>query len=396
LADDMALDQQSQAFVSNLVQSVSRVTLEAVQAQNREFSNAIQTLATKLEAPTSISSRPIFDLRGVNLSLPNFDGTQDVKQWLVNLEDFITVKNISKTDCRMVFRLATSGIARQYLDKKLDLISFEDLSLAFKDRFTPKGQEYRIREQLFNLHMQRGNLEQYINDFEFLIQQCSNMHEIDKLFAFRQGLPRNMAIELVAKDVKTLEEAYKLAYAFATARNLCPVPSCFRPPSNQLPGSFEPMDLDRRKTVPPSSNKQKSRTSRSPQRTPRSRTTSNSGSTSKTGKPNSPRSSPSNKTPDFNARRRDNRCYNCGKPGHFSNDCKSPCGYCNKPGHTSKNCFQRQKDKKTSSSNDNKKQYNKNSSKWKISDTELEVQNNKTPSKPSSSSNSSNSFETSL
>ena len=148
----MTFDPQSQAFTSNLVQSVAKSTFEAMQEQNRgsleamrgqsaDFSNSLQALASRIEhlgISQNPSNKPLFDLKGVNLNLPLFDGSQDVKQWLVNLEDFITLKNISKTDCRMLFRVATTGVARQFLDQKPNVVSFEDLSLAFKDRFIPK------------------------------------------------------------------------------------------------------------------------------------------------------------------------------------------------------------------------------------------------------------------
>jgi hypothetical protein len=385
----MAFDPQSQAFISNLVQSVAKSTFEAMQEQNRgsleamrgqsaDFSNSLQALASRIEhlgISQNPSNKPLFDLKGVNLNLPLFDGSQDVKQWLVNLEDFITLKNISKTDCRMLFRVATTGVARQFLDQKPNVVSFEDLSLAFKDRFIPKGQDYRIREQLQSLKMQRNNLDQYVNDFEFLIQQCTGMQEIDKLFFFRQGLPRSIAIELVAKDVKTLEDAYKVTYAFATARNMCPVPVSFRTPSMQTTEAT-PMDLDKRQV--PSNSFQRSGTSR-PSNQDKKKSTSNifpgrrksqSPSNKKSGNIPRTKTGSTNKF-EFQARKNENRCYNCGKPGHFSKDCTDPCGFCNKTGHTSNKCFQRQKKWNNSPppSNNNRNR-SSSQSKWKQSEVE--------------------------
>jgi hypothetical protein len=87
----------------------------------------------------------------------------------------------------------------------------------FKDRmmkaYQPFNKEMEFRERLQKLR-QNGKFSEYLRQYSLLINQITNMSEMDQIHFFQNGLNFNTAMEVKIARPKTLTEAIDIAQAY--------------------------------------------------------------------------------------------------------------------------------------------------------------------------------------
>ena len=92
-------------------------------------------------------------------------------------------------------------------------ISYEDLEAGLREMFLPHNHQELLRGKLDSVK-QRGRLDEYINEFMNVMNQITEMSELDKVHAFKRGLAYKTKAEVGYLAPKTLKSAIEMAQGF--------------------------------------------------------------------------------------------------------------------------------------------------------------------------------------
>jgi hypothetical protein len=145
---------------------------------------------------------------------------ENILDWLFVIENNLRLANVPIQMYIIAVTSYLKGTALQMLKAfrtrgQTDWIAFKTELLR---TFRPVDHERIIRTKLLNLKHSE-NFDKYSNDFLYWANQLPEMSESDKLACFMQGLKPLTKVELVIKEVKTLNQAILLATAIEHARN---------------------------------------------------------------------------------------------------------------------------------------------------------------------------------
>jgi hypothetical protein len=145
---------------------------------------------------------------------------ENILDWLFVIENNLQLANVPAPMHIVAVSSYLKGTAMQML-KAFRKRGQTDWLLFKKDllrTFRPVDHERIIRTKLLNLK-QTDNFDKFSNDFLYWANQIPEMSEADKLACFMQGLRPLTKVELVIKEVKTINEAILLATAIEHARS---------------------------------------------------------------------------------------------------------------------------------------------------------------------------------
>jgi len=190
--------------------------------------------------------------------------------------------------------------------------------------------------------MQNNKFEEYAYDFYSLITQLGDLIPVRKCFFFAHGLPLHVKQEVISAQAKftdasayTSEHAVKTVYAFLSFRDPNMIHPTIAVPSLSYSYAQPSMNYVQRQNPVRKHHFSRGRLRTASTRRPFSRSAHNNAQFRKFDASGvQPQPFPSAK----HGGKSSYNCFNFGKPGHFSTECRGPCGNCGIYGHISKNC----------------------------------------------------------
>ena len=178
--------------------------------------------ARDMTAWTSMHTREETSKSKLDASTPVFgkDSQWKIADWLFMVETSLKVKRIPDDMKLMVVAPFLRGTAFQMLKRFMleKRTSWNEFRNELLTAFQPPDHARIMRTRLLNLR-QGESFQKYSRDFQYLVTQIVGMSEEDKLACFMQGLRARTRVELVYKKVSTLTEAVTLASSLELARN---------------------------------------------------------------------------------------------------------------------------------------------------------------------------------
>jgi len=255
--------------------------------QFNTFMAAFQTGMTALiPAPAAHNPTP-----KIAVKIPTFKGApkENVMTWMLQVQNVFKAQGIEDEQKRICY--AATGFEDAALQWYLNKVAaandeeeentFEDWNTfadELKNSFQPPNYQQYLRRQLKSLR-QTNSVQEYASQFRNIMGQVTDMGEPDKIGYFIDGLKPATRMEVSYRSPETFEEAWQAAIKYDTAMFGQGKPIVnYNPPPTKNFSKPTPMELDQAET----------------QR--------------KYFKPNN---------------KKKGNCYNCGKPGHHSRECRS-------------------------------------------------------------------------
>ena len=251
---------------------------------------------TPMDSSSSSSSG---DLPKISLRIPSFKGEagENVVVWLRQTKNILRAQKV--TDESIMIHYAATGFEdaalHWFVNKVKDttgpaFTDWVDFTKALKDAFQPPHYQQYLRTQLKHLH-QTGDIQEYTSQFRNVVSQIDNMGPLDQVAYYIDGLKPATKMEVSYQAPETLDEAWKLAIRYDTAKfglgkPTIKVHTSYKQKSHKNNG-FRPMELDQTEV-------RKSYHNNAQQKNM------------------------------FTLNKKDIVCYNCGKKGHMSKECRSP------------------------------------------------------------------------
>lgn len=191
-----------------------------IQQQGQSFEGKLQLLIESLAGlhppkDPAGSERPI-----PKLNVPNYHGypSEDVGNWIFILKQNLDAAVIPESRRTLVACGYLRDSALQWYRRRLQEggeISFADFVAGLSSMFLPHNHQEILRSKLDRLK-QRGRLDEYITDFMAIMNQISEMSEMDKIHSFKRGLAPRTKAEVGYMAPKTLHEAIEKAQGYDT------------------------------------------------------------------------------------------------------------------------------------------------------------------------------------
>ena len=135
-----------------------------------------------------------------------------ISDWLFIVENNMDLLGIPDNKRMITVSPFLRGTAFEMLKRYVNAgnLSWKEFRDDLKLTFTPVDEEQEIRTKLINLR-HTDSFDSYSREFQYLSYQLSDMSEKDRLACFLNGLKGKTYTELKLKDIKSLNEAIRLA-----------------------------------------------------------------------------------------------------------------------------------------------------------------------------------------
>ena len=205
--------------------------IKVLESQNQRLLELEERLKIASEYQRKESPSVTFtDTKIEGVTMPKFHGKphESVDQYFFSAKMFLTCKNIDyynneeMNQRRIVAILASNlrdGAASWFHSTSVNgqyMRTIEELYEEMKKEFVPRDEEHRAREDLSNVK-QRSSLEEYVNQFRRAMSKINNMHELDKVHHFTQGLKDQTKREVRYLRCQKLSDAIAAAQAYDRA-----------------------------------------------------------------------------------------------------------------------------------------------------------------------------------
>ena len=203
---------------------------DVIEAQNRRIFELEELVKSKEVESKSPAPVTLLDSKIEGVTMPKFQGKphESVDQYFFSAKMFLTCKNIDYTNMdamnqrRIVAILASNlrdGAASWFHSMSIEgrhMQTMKELYEAMKDEFVPRDQEHRAREDLLSLK-QHGSLDDYVSKFRRALSKVYNMHELDKVHHFTNGLKDKTKKQVRYLRCERLTDAIAAAQSFDRA-----------------------------------------------------------------------------------------------------------------------------------------------------------------------------------
>jgi hypothetical protein len=195
--------------------------VQQVQIQMQQLQEQVQRMKQEYEMKMSSGNGP--GSSGVlKLSKPpTFNGDRKINAevWLLELENYFTITNVTNESQRIAFAVSQFRDAAvvwwkycmlQNKENNLLLVNWEVFKTTLLNNYQPVEKAETARAALHKLkHI--GSVAGYCDYFLRLINNVEDMNPADQLFLFKHGLQSNIAREVNIQHPKTLAEAMSFA-----------------------------------------------------------------------------------------------------------------------------------------------------------------------------------------
>ena len=189
--------------------------------QNAALNSQVQHLSTSgssstVAPPTTVYPAPVtYSAPRVHLAPnkpPTFDGKSALRVWMGAMDRWLIASKIPDTIERveMCVTFLDPSLGNWWDSVSANVTTWTAMKDKMKERWQPAVQSKAARARLDNLR-QRGSVLDYYSEFLSLAVQAENMHEADKLHAFKRGLHPRLHEKLEEKELTTVIEAMNAA-----------------------------------------------------------------------------------------------------------------------------------------------------------------------------------------
>ena len=145
---------------------------------------------------------------------------EDVENWLYKVETALEFAQVPRNMWLVAVSNYVEGTALEMLKQSRDVKkSWNDFKKDLLNTFRPIQKDFDLRSKLTQLK-DDDSYEKYLHEFRSLSNQIPNnkMSETDRLTCFLQGLRAKTRAELFLRDVKSLDDAIKVATILESVR----------------------------------------------------------------------------------------------------------------------------------------------------------------------------------
>ena len=158
-------------------------------------------------------SRP----KQINPTQPTFSGkpAENVSQWLYTMEQNLNLAKVADNDKPTYASTYLRDVALQYYQQisRGTILTWDLFKTSLKNQFQPSNYNELLLDRIDKLQ-QTGTVNEYIQQFMYLINQTENVSEASKIHMFRKGLPTATSAEIRYKKPATLQNACNMAMEF--------------------------------------------------------------------------------------------------------------------------------------------------------------------------------------
>ena len=204
------------ALVPSTVTSIpSRTTTTVPDAQDTSPATALMS-STVASVPVPTATDP--PLRYKRAPIPVFSGTpkENVSDWIFIIELHFKADKVPDTE-KVLMAAAYLRDLPLLLYRRLshtDNLNWNSLKTELMATFQPFDMQMNIRDEMHALKQNGNKFEEYLRQFNTLLNRTDDISERDKISYFRRGLQRQTAHEVQFRQPATLDEAIRIAAAY--------------------------------------------------------------------------------------------------------------------------------------------------------------------------------------
>lgn len=208
--------------VDSLVNSERRIAaLETQLSQAIQAAQSAQQVAQtaqQQQRDAEVRERQRSQAQGINLSVPSFDGTGDVRDWIERAEQIFHIKGI-KDNKGTIAAAVIEGAARQHLrEEEWCEYSWESIQTSLLRRFSKPGHQQALRDELASLRYHSGqDIEAHFSKFLKVMADVKGASQEDLLWLWNNTLPPAMKAEVLFRSPSSVREAMEIARCYVAA-----------------------------------------------------------------------------------------------------------------------------------------------------------------------------------